>query len=162
MSDQAAAANPDFRRKTLLTALAVPAIMLAAVWTMFLIKALFGIDVMTYVSQMEAMSVSTWLYLALGATPILIGYGWYAARKRLGLADHGVEVLGSVVSVGKIAQHGMLPVRYRYRYQNASYSGAMDLLEKDAQALGEAGRIRLIVNSRKPGQSDLYEHVFKS
>jgi hypothetical protein len=164
MSEQTVAADPAVRRKAMLRALGLPLVMLAMIWGMFLLNALFAIDVTSYFSyrsDSEPMSVLTALYLALGFSPLLLGYAWFLARKALGLVDHGVEVTGKVTSIGKLGRHGMVPLRYSYVYRSTAYSGAVDILKDDAKKRRDEGKIRLLVNSRKPSQSDLYENIFK-
>ena len=144
--------------------MALPLVLLAMIWGMFLLNALFGVDATTYLphrSDREPMSVLMSLYIALGFTPIMIGYAWFGARKALGLVDHGVEVIGKVVSIGKLGRGGMVPLRYSYVFRSTAYSGKVDIVKDEAKKRRDEGKVRLLVNSRKPSQSDLYENIFK-
>jgi hypothetical protein len=98
--------------------------------------------------------------MALGLTPIVLGYGFYVVRKSLGLVEHGVEVIGKALSVRTLGQHGMIVLRYEYEFCNSHYTGAVDVLTDHGRRLLAEGNIRLIVNSKKPSHSDLFESIF--
>ncbi len=133
-------------------------------WIFFLVHALANIDLVALLTRGNPSP--TWLSLALAvavtvvAAPSSVIY----VRRRLHLAQHGVEVSALVTRVGPVGygpdrKFTTWPVRYRYEFQGQTYTGAVDIEEDRLAGKQEGDTILVLVDPDRPARSALMEDV---
>lgn len=133
-------------------------------WVLFLLRWLAGFDLIALLTRNQPVSPMFALTLAAVGTIVLTPWGFLFTRRRLHLAQNGIEGTATISKVGSIGYahdsvHASWPIRYTYEYNGQTYAGAADLEEKRLNELEEGDGIAVLVDPNKPQRSALMEQV---
>lgn len=130
-----------------------PALVFIFVWILYLVRLIWGTDLLHLRDKKEAVDAATMFYIALFFSMICIGYALFGVRRALGVVRYGVEVAGRVASFSALKKYGSCPIRYEYEFEGRTYQGAIEVSEDEAATYRKNPAIAIVVNSRNPQQS---------
>ncbi len=124
-----------------------PVFFSAIFWGLYLVEALFGINLLNYLRPGRANDAPDgflfWLAVALSiGAPV---WAAYYIRRALHLAHHGVEVTATIVSTGKVGYKGMVRVNYSYSCNGRHVTKAMSTLRDVAREYENGTRLLVLV-----------------
>lgn len=148
--------SSEVRKSIIKEQLGLPISMAISAWGMFLLDALFGIDLVGG----ETDSTAAALYFAIGATVIFAAYAGYQVYKALQLAKSGVEVIAEISSVGSISAYDLVHVNCEYFFDNQSFHVKWSVHTLGVQKLLRSGQVVLIIDPLKPSRWMRRDQVF--
>src|SRR4051812_28454250 len=101
--------DPFRERAYLWRTVGTPLVMILIAWTLYLLSAAFGIDVIYMARRRASMDPSPpefYLYAAIGATVLVAPFVIWRWRLASYLAEHGVELTATVTSVSTLGMYG--------------------------------------------------------
>jgi hypothetical protein len=122
-------------------------------WSLYVADSVFGVDLIAILKNRgerpEFNPALLYLIAAIVATVICIVIAAVRMRKGWALARDGVEVTGTITSVGRIAMLGCVKVECRYSYQGQNHVFAWSHI-KASKKLSEGDSATLIVDPTNP------------
>lgn len=123
-------------------------------WSIYFLHSVFAIDVVAAINNTESTQGDTTLYLvvAIVATLVAATYSTLQIRKAVWLAGNGVEITGTITSIGRVSAKGIVRVDCMYTYAGAPFRKAWTEPKDIASQRSEWDEIALIVDPDNPSR----------
>jgi hypothetical protein len=157
------------RRKIILNNGAMPGLVAAVFWAMYAINALFDVNLLSYLSRAGRRQAAEWngadavflLVTAIGVTVVGAIWTFFRVRRAFRLAEVGIEVTATDISIGMIGTGDAVRLNYQYQVDGRVYRKAMSCDAHTAKAYRDGTKaFVLLYDPVNPGKSLPRDAVF--
>jgi hypothetical protein len=147
--------SPAQRRHILWENALLPGLLIALMWGLYLLSAIFDVDLLRYLQRRRQPGTPfMYLVLACGVTVGSLLWAAYYVHRAWLLATRGVEVVATIKRVGRLKAGGMVRVDYEFWLNGLLIRQAMSCHEEAAEEYRRGTKpLVLVCDPRRPQRS---------